>query len=236
MITMIRSSLLPYYRISARRLPPASSGSLMNSPGTIVSRRPRPTQRQPVESFSSSAATSSSSASSSEMPPIIWTTHRLTKEQILKVDQIFHKILWLDIFESQMLNDLVNEKLGIVLTKKQRKQLQAVMTALDNEDEEDNAAGAVQAEEEAKPILMDLKLAGFDASAKIKVIKVRTTFLQRCTVFKMTSFLLASPFCVHFHYRRCVPPWDWVSRKPRNWWKVLRYHSKKTCNQKRPPR
>jgi uncharacterized protein (UPF0335 family) len=128
--------------------------------------------------FSSAAANSSPASSSSELkqpPPIIWTTHRLNQEQILKVDKIFHKILWLDLFESHMLNDLVNAKMGIVLTKKQRKQLQARMTALDNEDEDDSSssAGGAPVEEEAKPILYDLKLVGFDAKAKIKVIKVR---------------------------------------------------------------
>jgi uncharacterized protein (UPF0335 family) len=90
------------------------------------------------------------------------------------VDKIFHKILWLDLFESHMLNELVNAKLGVVLTKKQRKQLQARMTALDNEDEDDlSSTGGAPVEEEVKPILFDLKLVGYDAKAKIKVIKVR---------------------------------------------------------------
>jgi ribosomal protein L7/L12 len=103
----------------------------------------------------------------------------LNSEQIHKVDKIFHKILWLDLFESQMLNDLVNAKLGIVLTKKQRKQLQARLTALENEENNADGAdgGAAAVEEEAKPILFDLKLVGFDAKAKIKVIKVRCVYV-----------------------------------------------------------
>jgi hypothetical protein len=35
--------------------------------------------------------------------PIVWTTHRLSPEQILKVDKIFHKILWLDFMEAALL-------------------------------------------------------------------------------------------------------------------------------------
>jgi ribosomal protein L7/L12 len=103
------------------------------------------------------------------------------------VDKIFHKILWLDLFESQMLNDLVNAKLGIVLTKKQRKQLEARLTALENEENNPDGAegGAAAVEEEAKPILFDLKLVGFDAKAKIKVIKVR--FLYVYVFFKQLA-------------------------------------------------
>jgi hypothetical protein len=38
-----------------------------------------------------------------EPAPIVWTTHRLSPEQILKVDKLFHKILWLDFMEAALL-------------------------------------------------------------------------------------------------------------------------------------
>jgi large subunit ribosomal protein L7/L12 len=108
------------------------------------------------------------------MPPILWTTHRLNAESIQKVEKIFHKILWLDMFESCMLNDIINHQMGIVLTPRQRKQLAQVL--------EDRAAAAMgrspsgagaeeAAPEEAGPVLVDLQLAKFDAATKIKVIK-----------------------------------------------------------------
>lgn len=107
------------------------------------------------------------------MPPIVWTTHRLDQTQIAKVDRIFHKILWLDIFETAMLNELVNERLGLQMSPKQRRQLTLQMEARDAVRSGNNALShSAEAEpEEAGPILVDLKLAGFDAAAKIKVIK-----------------------------------------------------------------
>jgi large subunit ribosomal protein L7/L12 len=107
------------------------------------------------------------------MPPIIWTTHRLNQEQIAKVDRIFHKILWLDIFESAMLNELVNERLDLHMSPKQRRQLGAQMEARDAA-RSGESVGSSQAEaepEEVGPVLVDLKLAGFEATSKIKVIK-----------------------------------------------------------------
>ena len=108
------------------------------------------------------------------MPPILWTTHRLTPQQIQKVDAIFQKILWLDLFEASMLNEVVNEKMGVALTNKQRRQLGQLM-----EQRELEAAGSVGAgsgdgpaeEVEVGPVLVDMKLASFDAASKIKVIK-----------------------------------------------------------------
>lgn len=107
------------------------------------------------------------------MPPILWTTHRLKPEQLSKVDAVFHKILWLDIFETAMLNELVNERLGLTLTPKQRRQLGAQMEARASAGSGLGGASAGPAEPEVEvgPVLVDLKLAGFDAKAKIKVIK-----------------------------------------------------------------
>jgi uncharacterized protein (UPF0335 family) len=177
------------------------------------------------------AANSSPATSSSVVPqippPIIWTTHRLNQEQILKVDKIFHKILWLDLFESHMLNELVNAKLGVVLTKKQRKQLQARMTALDNEDEDDLSSAGPAVEEEVKPILFDLKLVGFDAKAKIKVIKVRCIIFTplHYETWRPASDEFAVFACLYtfiYVYRRYGGPWSSVSKRPKKWWKERR--------------
>lgn len=106
------------------------------------------------------------------MVPIIWTTHRLTKEQIAKVDAIFHKVLWLDLFETSMLNELINQRLGLTMTPKQRKALQRYMDEQSGGGEAGGAKKQEEAvEEDAGPKLVDLKLAAYDAKAKIKVIK-----------------------------------------------------------------
>lgn len=110
-----------------------------------------------------------------DVVPIVWTTHRLSPEQIAKVDAIFHKILWLDLFEANMLTLVLNQRLGIVMTPKQEKALDKVMDAramaLAGMDGASSSAKKEQAAEEEGPKLVDLKLAAFDAKAKIKVIK-----------------------------------------------------------------
>jgi large subunit ribosomal protein L7/L12 len=106
------------------------------------------------------------SAPSSSPSP---TTHRLSKDQIAKVDAIFHKLLWLDMFEISILNDIINEKLGIVLTPKQRSALAKQIEALDGNV---TTTMAVQAEAEPEaPKTVDVKLTGYDEKSKIKVIK-----------------------------------------------------------------
>jgi large subunit ribosomal protein L7/L12 len=113
------------------------------------------------------------------LPPILWTTHRLNAQQIAKVDAIFHKILWLDLFETSMLNDLVNERLGLTMTPKQRHQLSQFMEArAAGTSLSSSSTSASEPPEEAKPVLVDLKLTGFDAAAKIKVIKVVRSILN----------------------------------------------------------
>jgi len=104
---------------------------------------------------------------------IIWTTHRLNKEQIAKVDQMFHKILWLDIVETAMLTESINKKLGHELSPSQRQALQAQMEARADGIELSGVGGAntEEAAEDEGPQLVELKLVGFDAKAKIKVIK-----------------------------------------------------------------
>jgi large subunit ribosomal protein L7/L12 len=104
-------------------------------------------------------------------PKIIWTTDRLSSDQILKVDKIFHKMLWLDMFETSMLNDCINERLGIVLSPKQRTALQRQLANRSGGSGGGGGKAAPAPEVDAGPVLVDLKLAGFDATSKIKVIK-----------------------------------------------------------------
>lgn len=119
-----------------------------------------------------------SSATEEEIPPIQWTTHRLSQESIEKTDRIFHKILWLNVVESATLTACVNQRLNMSMTKKQMQQLEKAVVAYEMEmmgetggaDGDGGEAGDA-AEEVAAPTLVDLKLTSFDAKSKIKVIK-----------------------------------------------------------------
>jgi large subunit ribosomal protein L7/L12 len=96
---------------------------------------------------------------------------------VLKVDKIFHKVLWLDMIETALLVELVNKKVGrIGLGPKQRAALERRMEALEGGGGGGGPGGSPAAEEakaaeEAGPKLVDVKLAGFDGKQKIKVIK-----------------------------------------------------------------
>ena len=82
-----------------------------------------------------------------------------------KVDQVFDKILQLDFVEVHLLTELVNEKLGIKpLTAAQR-------AAMEGGGGGGNGGGSAPAAEEEEKTAFDLKLTGFDAKSKIKVIK-----------------------------------------------------------------
>mmetsp|Transcript_13782 Transcript_13782/g.17987 ORF Transcript_13782/g.17987 Transcript_13782/m.17987 type:complete len:219 (+) Transcript_13782:149-805(+) len=115
-------------------------------------------------------------AKSKEQPPLKWSTHKLKPEQVEKVDRIFHKILWLDMVETHMLSELLNERWDLKLTPKQNN---AIIKMLENEWSEAEGQGGSKSkgvgdgDEEAPeaPKLFELKLAGFDPKSKIKVIK-----------------------------------------------------------------
>lgn len=86
----------------------------------------------------------------------------LSESSQKKVDDLFEKILWLDMVEVHLLTQLVNENLGIKWS------------------EMDNSGGPVSSgstqvataeEVPAEKALKDVKLVGFDEKAKIKVIK-----------------------------------------------------------------
>jgi large subunit ribosomal protein L7/L12 len=114
-------------------------------------------------------------AAAPEIPPIIWTTHLLKPEQIEKVDSVFHKLLWLDMFETHMLTCLVNERMGIKLSQKQSKALERQMLAREKGQHamsgDTSEGGSAAAEEPVAAKVVDLKLTGYDTKSKIKVIK-----------------------------------------------------------------
>jgi large subunit ribosomal protein L7/L12 len=83
------------------------------------------------------------------------------EEKKSKVDEIFHKILYLDMFEVHLLTELISEKLGLKVNP-------ASVSAAASSQEGAPAKEAAAAEKKSS---FDLKLVGFDAKAKIKVIK-----------------------------------------------------------------
>mmetsp|Transcript_47 Transcript_47/g.69 ORF Transcript_47/g.69 Transcript_47/m.69 type:complete len:182 (-) Transcript_47:403-948(-) len=95
------------------------------------------------------------------------TTASTSASTANRVDQVFDKILHLDIIEVHLLTELVNEKMGIKpLTPAQR----AAMAGGGG-----GGGAAAPAEEKVEKTAFDLKLTGFDAKSKIKVIKeIRT--------------------------------------------------------------
>ena len=112
------------------------------------------------------------------MPPIQWTTHRLSQESIEKTDRIFHKILWLDFVETSELTLCFNQRMKLKMTPAREQQLLNAVDAFDREQAGDGVSGGDgsattedAAATEAAPALVDIKLQGFDAKAKIKVIK-----------------------------------------------------------------
>ena len=97
----------------------------------------------------------SAAASTDEIKPFKWQ----------KADAIFQKVILLDAAEIKLLGDAVNERLGNLITDEfmERMEQSAGQTASMQEEED-------APKEEAKTEF-DVKLTGFDAKAKIKVIK-----------------------------------------------------------------
>jgi large subunit ribosomal protein L7/L12 len=85
------------------------------------------------------------------------------------VEAVFQKILQLDLVEVHLLTELVNERMGVIVSDAQR-------SALANEASGNNGSGradtkpdtATTAQEKTQ---FELKLVSFDEKAKIKVIK-----------------------------------------------------------------
>lgn len=80
------------------------------------------------------------------------------------MEEILQKILALDLFQLHILQELVNEKLGITLTE-------ADMSMGSGGGGGGGAAAAAPAAAAEEKTAFDLKLTGFDAKGKIKVIK-----------------------------------------------------------------
>jgi large subunit ribosomal protein L7/L12 len=87
-----------------------------------------------------------------------------------KVEAIFDKVKWLDMIEVHLLTQVVNEQMGISWKETEQRSMGgggAVQKAA--------SGGAEEVEEVEEKTIFDLKLMGFDAKKKIKVIKeVRT--------------------------------------------------------------
>ena len=88
----------------------------------------------------------------------------LSEESQKKVDDLFNEILWLDMIEVHLLTEVINEKMGYGGMD------------MGGDDFDVGASGAggvdgVQEEAQEEKTIFELKLVGFDAKAKIKVIK-----------------------------------------------------------------
>jgi len=85
-----------------------------------------------------------------------------------EVEEVFQKILALDAIEVHLLQNLINEKLGITVSERD-------LAGGSGGGGGSDAASENKAEKEEEKTAFELKLIGFDAKAKIKVIKeVRT--------------------------------------------------------------
>jgi len=84
-----------------------------------------------------------------------------------KVEELFQKIIWLDMIELHLLAELINEKLGLKISDAEKERMARGGGGKKAADDGDDAPAEVQEEKTA----FDLKLTGFDAKAKIKVIK-----------------------------------------------------------------
>eukprot|EP00980_Cylindrotheca_fusiformis_P006791 scaffold1419_cov90-Cylindrotheca_fusiformis.AAC.2 len=96
-----------------------------------------------------------------ELPP------PLSKESEEKVNDLFQQILYLDMIEVHLLTQVVNEQLGISWNETTTTEL----GFSSNNNVANGTAGSEQDEVVTTKVLKDLKLIGFDAKSKIKVIK-----------------------------------------------------------------
>lgn len=88
-----------------------------------------------------------------------------------KVEELFNKIIWLDMVEVHLLAELINEKMGLKISDAERELMArggGGGGGGGGNKAEDGEDGGAAAEEKTA---FDLKLTGFDAKAKIKVIK-----------------------------------------------------------------
>ena len=88
-----------------------------------------------------------------------------------KVEELFNKIIYLDMVEVHLLAELINEKMGLKISDAERERMArggggGGGGGKKGGDGDDDAAPAAE-----EKTIFDLKLTGFDAKAKIKVIK-----------------------------------------------------------------
>lgn len=84
-----------------------------------------------------------------------------------KVEALFQKMIWLDMVEVHLLAELINEKLGISISEAERERMARGGGGGGNKGAEDDAPAEAVEEKTA----FDLKITGYDAKSKIKVIK-----------------------------------------------------------------
>ena len=87
-----------------------------------------------------------------------------------RVEELFNKIIWLDMVEVHLLAELINEKMGIKISDAERER----MARGGGGGGKKKASGDGAKEEEVaaeEKTAFDLKLTGFDAKSKIKIIK-----------------------------------------------------------------
>mmetsp|Transcript_377 Transcript_377/g.464 ORF Transcript_377/g.464 Transcript_377/m.464 type:complete len:224 (-) Transcript_377:96-767(-) len=86
-----------------------------------------------------------------------------------KVEELFNKIIYLDMVEVHLLAELINEKMGLKISDAERERMArggGGGGGGGKTGDDDEAAPAAE-----EKTIFDLKLTGFDAKAKIKVIK-----------------------------------------------------------------
>jgi len=86
-----------------------------------------------------------------------------------KVEELFHKIIWLDMVEVHLLAELINEKMGITISDAERKRIESGGSIGGGGGGKKKEAAEEEVVEEKTAF--DLKLTAFDAKSKIKVIK-----------------------------------------------------------------
>lgn len=133
----------------------------------------------PLSSYSSSSPTLSSSSSlrcfsQESATEAAKETKEATTEykfQNEKSEQIFHKMTQLKIEEIQTTLDLINEKLGIVITDADKYSYGTTGSGTSGAGGGSDGSSAESEEAGVEKTHYDLKLTGFDPKSKIKVIK-----------------------------------------------------------------
>ena len=85
------------------------------------------------------------------------------------VEELFHKIIWLDMVQVHLLAELINEKMGITISDAERKRIESGGSIGGGGGGKKKEA--VEEEVVEEKTAFDLKLTAFDVKSKIKVIK-----------------------------------------------------------------